>query len=251
MPKNEPAIADLVTAYQILINEGILDGFGHISVRSSANPERFLMPRAMPPALVEADDVLELSVESSQPVDPQGRRVNGERYLHGEIYKARPDVAAIIHSHSPGVIPLSIAGIPLQPVIVQAGFLPLEVPNFEVRPVRGVGRGMQITDRARGRALAACLGAAPVALLRGHGNVVVGSSVKQATVFAVYTEINARVQMQALQMSRNIVALDQPEQFGPTEFDINRPWEHCRQKLIATGERAKIDRAQFGLDHTQ
>lgn len=248
---NDNAIADLVVAYKILINEGILDGFGHVSIRSGDNPGRFLMPRAMPPSLVNAGDILEFSVETSQPLDPAGRRVNGERYLHGEIYKARPDVAAIIHSHSPAVIPLTIAGIPLRPVIVQAGFLPLEVPNFEIRDVRGGGRGMQITDPPRGAALARCLGDGAVALLRGHGNVVVGSSVKQATVFAAYTEINARIQMQALQLTRDIVVLDGPELFGPTEFDINRPWQHFRQKLLAADERSKIDRAQFGLDHTQ
>lgn len=248
---NDNAIADLVVAYKILIKEGILDGFGHVSIRSDDNPDRFLMPRAMPPSLVEAGDILEFNVETSQPLDPAGRRVNGERYLHGEIYKARPDVAAIIHSHSPAVIPLTVAGIPLRPVIVQAGFLPLEVPNFEIRDVRGEGRGMQITDSARGAALARCLGDGAVALLRGHGNVVVGSSVKQATVFAAYTEINARVQMQALQLNRDIVVLDGPELFGPTEFDINRPWQHFRQKLLAADERSKIDRAQFGLDHTQ
>lgn len=241
----------LVTAYKILVNEGVLDGFGHISIRSARDASRFFMPRAMPPALVEAEDLVELHVATSQAVDVGSRRVNGERYLHGEIYKVRPDVNAIIHSHSPAVIPLTIAGAPLRPVIVQAGFLPLEVPNFEIRDVRGSGRGMQITDTPRGAALAATLGDSPVALLRGHGNVVVGSSVKQATIFAIYTEINARVQLQALSINRNIVSLDEPEQFGPEEFDINRPWEHYRQKLLSESARRSIERSQFGLDHTQ
>jgi ribulose-5-phosphate 4-epimerase/fuculose-1-phosphate aldolase len=245
------AIADLVLAYKILVNEAVLDSFGHISARSPANPEHFLLPRAMPPSLVEADDVLELSVETSQPVDPRGRRVNGERYLHGEIYKARPDVNAIVHSHSQAVIPMSLTGVALRPVIVQAGFMPLEVPNFEIRDVRGNGRGMQITDMARGAALAKTLGNGPLALMRGHGNVVVGSSVKQATVFAAYTDINARMQAQALQLDRNIAVMDEPELFEPWEFDINRPWENFRQKLISDSARAGVDRAQFGLDHTQ
>lgn len=248
---DDDAIADLVTAYRILVNEGVLDSFGHISIRSQADPSRFMMPRAMPPSLVEAADVLELSVETSQPLDPRGRRTNGERYLHGEIYKARRDVTAIVHSHSPAVIPLTLAGVPMKPVLVQAGFMPLEVPNFEVRDMRGAGRGMQITDPARGAALAQCLGSAAVALLRGHGNVVVGTSVRQVTVFAVYTDINARMQMQAMQMNRDIVGLDGPELFGPDEFDINRPWEHFRQKLLGENARAQIDRSQFGLDHTQ
>ena len=165
-----------------------------------------------------------------------------------------PEVGGLMSygsSHSPAVIPLTIAEIPMKPVIVQAGFLPLEVPNFEVRHVRGDGRGMQITDAARGAALAECLGQGTVALLRGHGNVVVGSSVRQVTVFAVYTDINARMQMQAMPLNRNIVALDGPELFGPDEFDINRPWEHFRQKLITGNARTMVDRSQFGLDHTQ
>lgn len=251
MPIDAELIADLVLAYKILVNEAVLDSFGHISVRSISNPERFLLPRAMPPSLVEAEDVLEFSVETSQPVYPRGRRVNGERYLHGEIYKARPDVSAVVHSHSQAVIPFSLTGVALRPVIVQAGFMPLTIPNFEIREVRGNGRGMQITDKERGAALAKALADSPLALMRGHGNVVVGSSVKQATVFAAYTDINARMQAQALQIDRNIVVMDEPELFEPSEFDINRPWENFRQKLISDTARARIDRAQFGLDQTQ
>jgi ribulose-5-phosphate 4-epimerase/fuculose-1-phosphate aldolase len=245
------AVADLVLAYKILVNESVLDSFGHISARSVVDPVRFLLPRAMPPSLVEAEDVLEFSVETSQPVDPRGRRVNGERYLHGEIYKARPDVKAIVHSHSQAVIPFSLTGVALRLVIVQAGFMPLCIPNFEIREVRGNGRGMQITDAARGAALAKALGNGPLALMRGHGNVVVGSSVRQAAVFAAYTDINARMQAQALQIDRNIVVMDEPELFEPWEFDINRPWENFRQKLLSDLARREIDRAQFGLDHTQ
>jgi hypothetical protein len=136
---------DLVTAYKILVNEGILDSFGHISVRSSKDSNIFFMPRAMPPALVSQDDLLELRVSDSQPIDPKGRRVNGERYIHGEIYKARPDVMSVIHSHSQAVIPLTLAGIKMKPVIAQAGFLPLETPTFDSRGVRKPGgRGMTL-----------------------------------------------------------------------------------------------------------
>jgi len=251
MNRDAEAIADLVLAYKILVNEGVLDSFGHIGIRSVANRDRFLMPRAMPPSLVNADDVLEFSVETSQPIDPRGRKVSGERYLHGEIFKARRDVNAIVHSHSQAVIPFSLTDVPLRPVIVQAGFMPLEIPNFEIRDVRGNGRGMQITDEARGAALAKTLGDGPLALLRGHGNVVVGSSVKQATVFAAYTDINARMQRQAMQLDRRVVTMDEPELFGPSEFDINRPWENFRQKLLDDAARGAIDRAQFGLKHTQ
>ena len=244
--------ADLITAYRILINENILDSFGHVTVRSAKDPNIFLMPRAMPPSLVTQDDILELRVSDSQPIDPKGRRVNGERYIHGEIYKARPDVMSVIHSHSPAVIPLSLTSIKLRPVVAQAGFLPPETPTFEIRDARKEGgRGLQVTDSARGAALARTLSSHPAALMRGHGNVVVGSSIKQAVVYAAYVDINARMQTQALLLSRDIVTMDEPELFRPDEFDINRPWEHFRQKTLDDATRARVDRAQFGLEQTQ
>src|SRR3954471_12625591 len=134
------------------------------------DPNIFLMPRAMPPSLVAQDDILELRVADSQPVDPKGRRVNGERYIHGEVYKARPDVMAVIHSHSQAVIPLSLTPIKMKPVVAQAGFLPLETPNYEIRDAKEPnGRGMQVTDSRRGAALAKTLANYPVVLMRGHG----------------------------------------------------------------------------------
>lgn len=248
---NSQRISDLVTAYRILLNEDVLDSFGHVSVRSAMDPHRFFMPYALPPSLVRIDDVIEYTVADSQPVDSGGRKVNGERYIHGEIYKERSDVQAVIHTHSQAVIPFSVAGIALRPVIVQAGFLPLETPNFEIRNARGNERGMQVTSVARGAALAKTLGSAPVALMRGHGNVVVGTSVKQATVYAVYADVNARMQAAALALRDSIVVMNEPELFDPSEFDINRPWEHFRQKLIDADARVKIDRAQFGLEQNQ
>lgn len=243
---------DLVTAYKILVHEGILDSFGHVTVRSARNPDVFLMPRAMPPSLVTVDDILELNVADSQPIDPQGRRVNGERYIHGEIYKARANVMSVIHSHSPACIPLSLTKYKLRPVVAQAGFLPLETPTFEIRDARDPGgRGMQVTDSRRGAALARTLGCYPAALMRGHGNVVVGRSVKEATVYAAYVDINARMQMQAMLLSTEIVTMDEPELFTPEEFDINRPWEHFKQKTLDERAKANIDRSQFGLEQTQ
>ena len=243
---------DLVTAYKILVNEGILDSFGHVTARSAKNPNIFLMPRAMPPSLVTKDDILELNVADSQPIDPKGRRVNGERYIHGEIYKARPEVMSVIHSHSQAVIPLSLTKYKLKPVVAQAGFLPLASPTFEIRDARGPDdRGMQITDSKRGAALAKTLGSYPAALMRGHGNVVVGRSVKEATVYAAYVDINARMQTQAMLLSPKITTMNGPELFTPEEFDINRPWEHFKQKTLDEKAKASIDRSLFGLEQTQ
>ncbi len=244
---------DLVTAYKILVNEGILDSFGHVSARSAKNPNVFLIPQAMPPALVTKNDILEVNVADSQPIDPKGRRVNGERYIHGEVYKARPDVMAVIHSHSQAVIPLSLTPIKMKPVVAQAGFLPLETPNYEIREAKeSNGRGMQVTDSGRGAALAKTLANYPVVLMRGHGETVVGHTIKQAVVFAVYVDINARMQTQALTVSPNQIAtMDQSELFTEDEFDINRPWEHFRQKILDPAAKASVDRSQFGLSQTQ
>ena len=243
---------DLVTAYKILVNEGILDSFGHVTFRSAKDPNIFIMPRAMPPSLVTKDDLLELRVSDSQPIDPKGRRVNGERYIHGEIYKARPDVMAVIHTHSQAVIPLSLTRFKMRPVVAQAGFLPPETPTFEIRDARGAdARGMQVTDSPRGAALARTLATYPAALMRGHGDVVVGASIKQAVVYAAYVDINARMQTQGLLLSPDIKTMDQAELFTPDEFDINRPWEHLKQKTLDEASRAKIDRSQFGLTQTQ
>ena len=134
---------------------------------------------------------------------------------------------------------------------MQAGFLPLESPTFELRDVRGAGLGLQITDRPRGAALARSLGQNPVALLRGHGNVVVGPTIVHAAVFAIYTEINARLQMQALQMSPSFVSLDEPELYEPGNYDVRRPWEHYRSRLPPARATRGIDRDQFGLESTQ
>jgi len=129
---DEARIEDVITASHILTNEGILDSFGHVSTRSAKNPDHFFMPRAMPPALVSRADIVEVGLDC-KPVDPNAPRLNGERYIHCQVYRARSDVQSVIHTHDLAVIPFGLAGIALKPVVVQAGFLPAEVPLFEVR----------------------------------------------------------------------------------------------------------------------
>jgi len=213
---DEARIADLITASHILTNEGILDSFGHITVRSAKNPAHLFIPRAMPPALVTRADIVELDMDC-KPVAPDAPRLNGERYIHCEIYKARPDVQSVIHTHDLAVIPFTLAGVKLRPVVAQAGFLPPETPVYESRDAYGdvPVRGMLVTNPALGHVLAEKLGMNPVILMRGHGDTVVGASVKEATVRTLYTNIDAR----ALNAQEN--------------FDADRPWENYRQRLIA------------------
>ncbi|HKD58696.1 MAG TPA: class II aldolase/adducin family protein, partial [Hyphomicrobiaceae bacterium] len=124
---DEARIADVIAASHILTNEGILDSFGHVSARSAKNPKRFFMPRAMPPALVTRAHIVEVTLDCV-PVDPKAPRLNGERYIHCQLYKARSDVQSVIHTHDLAVIPFGLAGVPLRPVLAQAGFLPPETP---------------------------------------------------------------------------------------------------------------------------
>ncbi|MDA8125902.1 MAG: class II aldolase/adducin family protein [Deltaproteobacteria bacterium] len=229
---DEARKAELVIASHLLVDREVLDSFGHISVRSASNPKTFFMPRAMPPALVQLEDIIAISVETGERIDPHAPRPNGERYIHSETYKARPDVECVIHSHAMAVLPFGVAGVPLQPVIAQAGFLPPQTPVFEIRDAWGPAaekRGVQVRSREHAAALAKVLGAAPAVILRGHGHDIVGDSIRRAVVRAVYININATVQMDALRLGAGkIIPLDQKEiDYNEIEnFDVDRPWDN-------------------------
>jgi HCOMODA/2-hydroxy-3-carboxy-muconic semialdehyde decarboxylase len=235
---DEARIADLITASHILTNEGILDSFGHVTVRSARNPDHFYIPRAMPPALVSRADIVEVGLDC-KPVLVDAPRLNGERYIHCQVYKARPDVQSVIHTHDLAVVPFGIAGVPLRPVVAQAGFLPPEVPLFEVRdanatePGTDKKRGMLVLNTHLGDALAKTLGAGPVVLMRGHGETVVGASVRAATVRTIYTHINAQAQQAAMALNPKITALDAAELAtnAAENFDADRPWQNYLQRL--------------------
>jgi HCOMODA/2-hydroxy-3-carboxy-muconic semialdehyde decarboxylase len=233
---NEARIEDLITASHILANEGILDSFGHATVRSVTDPTHFFMPRAMPPALVSRADIVELDLDC-KPVTANAPRLNGERYIHCEVYKARPDVQSVIHTHDLAVLPFGLTGTTLKPVVAQAGFLPKETPLFEVRDAYGPSaqeRGMLVLNSMLGKALATKLGSNPVVLMRGHGETVVGRSVKEATVRTLYINIDARAQAAAAAMGPKLVALDDAELAtnARENFDADRPWENYRQRML-------------------
>ena len=215
-------IDDLVIANHILYHQGVLDGFGHVSVRDPARPDHFLMARAIAPGRVTRDDIVELDADAA-PIKSGGPPVYAERFIHSEIYKARPDVMAVVHSHSPTVIPFSVTQVPLRPVVTTASFLSPAVPVFDIRKLAGM-TNMLVTDVARGRALAETLGQHPVALMRGHGDVVVGPSVRRAVSRAIYTEINARLQWQAVTLG------------GPIEYIAPQEAELMESARDASGE---------------
>jgi len=204
MDRGKPAPAadatlvdDLVTANHILFNRGVVDAFGHVSVRHDNAPDRFLLARNLAPALVTPDDILEFDLDGN-PLAARGRPVYLERFIHGEIYRARPDVVAVVHSHAPAVVPFgAVSSQPLMPIWHMSGFLGEGVPVFEIRDSAGPGSDLLIRSGDLGVALAESLGTSSVVLMRGHGATVVGSNLKQAVFRAVYTQMNAELQLQA------------------------------------------------------
>jgi ribulose-5-phosphate 4-epimerase/fuculose-1-phosphate aldolase len=189
-------IEDIVVGSRVLADFGVLDGFGHVSARDPSNPNHFLMSRSLAPALVTADDIMEFDLDGNA-VDPKGRSVFLERFIHSEIYKARPDVMAVVHAHSPGVIPFTISQVPLRPVYHNSAFLAAGAPVWDIRKEFGE-TDMLVRNAAIGKALAQALGDKPVVLMRGHGDVTVGGAVKVAVFRAYYTDVNAKLQSQAL-----------------------------------------------------
>jgi HCOMODA/2-hydroxy-3-carboxy-muconic semialdehyde decarboxylase len=193
----DPAlIEDIVIGSRILADFGVVDGFGHVSARHPTNPNHFLMSRSLAPALVSADDIMEFDLDGNA-IDARSRQLFLERFIHGEIYKARPDVMAVVHTHSPGVIPFSVSQVMLQPMFHNAAFLGAGAPVWDIRKEFGE-TDMLVRDPARGKSLAQMLGDKSVVLMRGHGDVTVGPSAKVAVFRAYYTDVNARLQSQAV-----------------------------------------------------
>lgn len=226
-PPDPALIDDLVVANHILFDQGVVDGFGHISVRHDKDPNRYLLARSMAPALVAADDIMEFDLEST-PVDPHGRTPYLERFIHGEIYKVRPDVVAIVHSHSVSVIPFADTQITLKPMNHIAGFLGTGAPVFDISTAGGPATDMLIRNNALGKALATTLGPHPVALMRGHGSVTVAQSIKHVVFRAVYTEVNARIEAEALAMGGKPEFLNPQEAAAAMKTNdglVGRPWE--------------------------
>jgi ribulose-5-phosphate 4-epimerase/fuculose-1-phosphate aldolase len=222
---------DLVSANHILASEGVLDGFGHVSVRHDKRNDRFLIARSMAPALVEPADILECDFDGAEQ-DPQGRKTYVERFIHSAIYQARPDVLAVVHSHSPAIIPFGVTGARLRAICHMSGFLGSKTPTFEIRHSAGESSDLLIRSQALGLALAKTLGNSPVALLRGHGNVVVGASLKQVVYRAIYTENNARLQSEAMRFGEvNFLTEGEAASTAATlDQHLDRPWEMWKRK---------------------
>jgi HCOMODA/2-hydroxy-3-carboxy-muconic semialdehyde decarboxylase len=236
----EELMQDLVAANRILAEHGVIDAYGHVSVRSPQNPARYWLARAIAPERVQAGDLLEYDLDS-RPLDAQARESVRERFIHGEIYKTRPDVVAVVHNHSPSVIPFSVTGVPMRAIFHMAAFIGDGLPNFEIRDVQK-GTDLLVKTPALGAALARIVANKPAALMRGHGAVVVGETLARAVGRSVYLEMSARMQMQALLLAQGgrITYLDEAEVAASMPVqDYNRAWPMWRARALEQATREK------------
>jgi ribulose-5-phosphate 4-epimerase/fuculose-1-phosphate aldolase len=230
----EEAAQELAVASRILADLGVFDAAGHVSMRHPRNPDRFLMSRSLAPALVTAADIMEFTFDGT-PSYARGRMPFIERHLHGEIYRKRPDVLGIAHGHSPAVIPFGLTTTPMRATYHNAAFLAAGVPVFDIRDRFGV-TDIVINSAERGAAAADALADKAVVLLRAHGFIAVGPSIQAAVFRAVFTEISARVQLQAAALGGSIAALDAEE--GRLADAINlatvgRSWELWKRRVTS------------------
>jgi ribulose-5-phosphate 4-epimerase/fuculose-1-phosphate aldolase len=226
-------IDDLVAASRILAQHEVLDAYGHVSARSDKRPERFVMSRSLAPALVTAADLMELDADS-EPLSGDKRKGFIERYIHGEIYRARPEVMAVVHSHSASVIPFGATRTKLRPIYHMGSFLWSGAPVFDIRKVREEN-DLLIRDRPLGKALAGTLAECNCVLMRGHGMTVIGDSVPEAVFRAIYTEMNARMQLQATQLEGPIEFLSDEEgrrSQASNRGTLERPWELWKERAF-------------------
>ena len=225
-------LEDLAAASRILADQGVFDAAGHVSMRHPRHAERFLMSRSLAPALVTADDIMEFSLDCD-PCDARGRTAFIERFLHGGIYRTRPDVMAIAHGHCPSVIPFGLVATPMRATYHNAAFLAAGVPVFDIRDKFGV-TDIVINNSEKGAALAEALCDKSVVLLRAHGVVVVAPSLQAAVFRAVFTEISARVQLQAAVLGGPIAALDAEEGRKADAINlatVGRSWELWKRRV--------------------
>jgi len=226
-------VADLVTANRILFDQNVVDAFGHVSVRHDKRADRFLLARSMAPALVGPADILEFDLDGN-PIAAEGRPVYVERFIHGEIYRARPDVVAVVHSHSHAVIPFGVVTAhKLRAIFHMSGFVGVDTPIFEIRDTAGDGSNLLVSSRALGAALAKTLGPRSVVLMRGHGVTVTAPNLHEAVYRAVYVDVNARLQLEAIGLgSVNYLTEAEGRATAVSQSNhVGRAWDMWKMKV--------------------
>lgn len=234
-------LEDLVVANRVLAEHGVLDAFGHVSVRSDRHPDRYVLAHFLAPALVTADDLIEYDLDSN-PVQAAPSKQYLERYIHGEIYRARADVKAVVHSHSPSVIPFAASTVPLRPIYHMGAFLGAGAPVFDIHEQFG-DTDMLVRNADHGRYLATTLGASAIALMRGHGFATVGNSIAEAVYRAIYTEMNARLQREAISLGGAVHYLTpgEAERADATmQWAVQKPWALWKKRALEQLHKEKI-----------
>jgi len=224
-------IDDLVAGNRILARQGVLDGMGHLSVRHPSRPDRFLLARSVAPVLVTTDDILEYDL-NADPIDARGRASYRERFIHSEIYRARPDVTSVVHCHTPSLLPFADSDVPLRAMYHMAAFVALGVPVFDIRKEGGM-TDLLVGDARLGRALARTLADKYAVLMRHHGGVVVANSIPNAVARAVYLDQNARIQLQTAALGGRATYVEPAEaklrMADPNEYA--RAWDLWKREL--------------------
>ena len=215
-------------ANRILAHEGVVDAFGHVSLRHPENPRHYFLSRSRAPQLVTPDDIMEFSIEG-EPIDQQGRPMYAERPIHGALYEARSDVQAVVHNHSFTVIPFGVTDTPIRPLFHLAAIIGAQVPVWDIRDRFG-DTNMLVVTMDQGRDLAETVGAGRVALMRGHGCVVAGGSVKEAVMASIYLQVNAQLLSESLRLGDvNYLSPGEVEQMSETQLRplaADRAWEY-------------------------
>lgn len=231
MSEHGRVLEELVTANRILAREGVVDAFGHVSVRDPEHPGRYFLSRARAPECIETADLMSFAMDG-RPLDAAGRKPYAERFIHGAVYDRRPDVHAVVHHHSPAVIPFSVTGTRLRPIMHMCASIGGDVPVWDSRTQFG-DTNLLVTNHEMARDLAASLGERPVALMRGHGAVVAGGSLREVVFTAIYLQLNADLQLRAAQIG-DVTFLSDGEIAAILDtrasFTFERAWEFwCRR----------------------
>jgi ribulose-5-phosphate 4-epimerase/fuculose-1-phosphate aldolase len=228
------ALREIVIANRILAAEDVVDAFGHISVRHPDNPDHYLLARSRSPELVTMDDIMEFTLQGDI-VGDDNRKPYAERHIHGGIYERRPDVQSVVHNHAQSLIPFSIAKTPLRPVMHVTGVIGEHVPVWDIEDKFG-GTSLLVTNMDQARDLAEKMGPARVVLMRGHGCAIAADGIKEAVLTAVYTQVNAKLQLQAMPLgdvkylSQEEIELTPETLIGPLAKE--RAWEYFARRAM-------------------
>src|SRR5713226_5457162 len=231
MAKLDYLIDELVTGHRILAREGVVDSFAHISLPHPDNPQRYLLSRSRAPDCIENDDIMEFTLDGAA-VDARGRLPYLERFIHGALYEARPDIMSVVHNHSESVIPFGVTGCKLKPIFHMGASIGHEVPVWDSHDHFG-DTSLLVENMEMGRDLAKLMGAGATALMRGHGATVVGRNIRHAVYISIYLEVNARLQKQAMDIGEiKFLTAGEVDKVATrtSSYGINRAWENwCRR----------------------